>query len=78
MSFTTPEKVSVARELLEDGGPVAEARYVASDRPYFDVDILRPDVVKGVEKGPSRIPAVRITVEQGISEKAKRALELLL
>lgn len=78
MSFTTPEKVSVARELLEDGGPVAEARYVASNRPYFDVDILRPDVVKGVEKGSSRIPAVRITVEQGISEKAKRALELLL
>ena len=78
MSFTTPEKVSAAKELLEDGGPVAEARYVMSDRPYFDVEILRPEVVKGMTEGSSRTPAVRITVEQGIGEKAKRALESLL
>ncbi len=78
MSFTTPEKVSTARELLEDGGPVAVAHYAASERPYFDVEILRPEVAKALVEGSSRIPAVKIIVEQRISAKAKRALELLL
>lgn len=78
MSFTTPEKVARAKELLEDGGPVATAKYRNYDPPYFDLEMLRPDEVSAVREGVERIPAVKVTVGSEIRAKAKQALELLL
>ncbi|MFQ6106868.1 MAG: quinolinate synthase NadA [Thermoplasmata archaeon] len=78
MSFTTPEKVMRASELLKDGGPVAVAHYSMLDTPYFDIEILRPEAVRRSKDGLERIPAVKITVGKDISVEAKKALGLLL
>lgn len=78
MSFTTPQKVMRAKDLLENGGPVAVAEYSLRDAPYFNVRILRPEVAHKSDDTTSRIPAVKVIVQEDISIKAKKALELLL
>ncbi|MFQ6128851.1 MAG: quinolinate synthase NadA [Thermoplasmata archaeon] len=78
MSYTTPEKVMRARDLLEDNGPVAVANYSMRDLPYFDIEVLRPEFVRETKGGATRIPAVRITLEKEISVMAKGALTSLL
>jgi len=78
MSFTTPKKVTRAKDLLENGGPVAVAEYSLRDAPYFHIEILRPEATNNSEDNVMRIPAVKVILNEEISRKAKKALRLLL
>jgi quinolinate synthase len=78
MSFTTPEKVARAKELLNEGGPVAVANYSSWDKPYFELEVLRPEVVGDISQGQYRIPAVKVMVKKEIGSQAKKALQTLI
>ncbi|TET91069.1 MAG: hypothetical protein E3J35_03585 [Methanomassiliicoccales archaeon] len=78
MSYTTVPKVQKARAILETGGPIADIKYTLRDEPYYEIEIHEEEHVQLAGEGRTRIPAVRLSVSEDISEEAKRALSTLL
>lgn len=81
MAYTSPDKVERAKELISNGGPVAEIHCNNRDLPYYDVKILRPELVEASEVNGStfqKIPAVQMFMGKEIAEGAKKALSVLL
>jgi quinolinate synthase len=77
MAFTTPKKVNLAKEILENRGPVAKIHYKFKDKPYYEINILEEEYVR-VGNETTFIPAVELTVSDEILIRAKRSLSTLL
>jgi len=78
MSYTTPQKVLKAREILDTGGPVADIIYSKRDQPYYEIKIREEACIQDTGGGRIRIPAVRLSVSEEISRGAREALSTLL
>ncbi len=81
MAYTAPRKVERAKEILSKGGPAAEITFAHEKAPYYDIKILRPELVKELNADGMRsqvIPAVRLKVDKRFIVPAKKTLSMLL
>jgi quinolinate synthase len=88
MSFTSAVKVKRAKEILtENKGPAAEITFSSRESPYYEINILREDLVRHqikkstgekLKDGFSFIPAVKLTVADEFLQPGKKALQMLL
>jgi len=78
MSFTTPASVLAAKEIIEEVGPVASIHLARESRPYYDIEILRPELVSKTISGIKKVPAVELTIDESIAKGARKALSTLL
>jgi len=80
MAYTAPSKVERAKELIAKGGPVAELHYTKKERPYYEVKILRPELVNEIKSGDQiiqQIPALKLVISDEIAQGAYKALSAI-
>jgi len=78
MAYTTHSKVNRAKKIMENGEPAATIYYRHPEKPYYDVEIHREDLITQRGDGSMKIPAVELVVDDEMKEKGKRALSVLL
>jgi quinolinate synthase len=87
MSFTSVPKINRAKEVLADGGPAAEIVFKNRKAPYYEINILREELVRYQKKkstgertpgGFGFVPAVRLKVSEEFMAEGQRALEMLV
>ncbi|UCD92525.1 MAG: quinolinate synthase NadA [Methanobacteriota archaeon] len=78
MSYTTVPRVQKAKMILETGGPIADIKYAYKDEPYYEIDVHQKEHFQTTSEGRTRIPAVKLSVSEDISKRAKTALTTLL